>query len=395
MSVGTVSPSKPSPPILTSDSPNRGVTRLPIAWRQAIAATLATRALFFTIAYAAQWLLAGTTGPSHAGVFAIWNRYDATQLIGVARFGYTSPLTDPHASVYFPLYPLLIRALIAVHVSPLAAGLAISTVASCVAFFFLFKLAAERLGEDAASKAILYLALFPTAVFLVAPYVESLFLAGATGAFFYARRGRWGPAGIAVAVATASRAVGVFLVLGLIAEFIRQRDLSRRRIVIATGALAAGSLPVIAYVGYLWHLHGTPLYFLHDEAAGWERHFVGPLISLKNTLSMLEVRQYPTGWIMTIWGELAAAVAGLALLAWTIAKKEWGYAVYVGATLAVVLSSTWYYSLPRLLLALFPLPIMIAELTAGHKSRHDWVMVSFASFAVVGVVVFTSGHWFY
>jgi Dolichyl-phosphate-mannose-protein mannosyltransferase len=354
-----------------------------------------TRVIFFTTAYAAQRLLAEATGLPQPGVFKIWGRFDAAHLIQVARYGYTGPHADPHASVFFPLYPLLIRSLMSIGISPLVAGLLISTVASCVAFHFVFRLAEEMLGEEAATRAVSYLAFFPAALFLVAPYVESLFLAGASAAFFYARRGRWGGATIGIAVATACRAVGVFLVLGLIVEFLRQRDFGRARISAAALAMIVGSLPLVFFVGYLWHLHGTPLAFLHDETLGWERHFVGPLVSLQNTLSMLEIKQYPPGWVMTIWGELAAALAGLALFTWTIVKKEWGYAVYVGTTLAVLLTSTWYYSLPRLLLALFPLPIMIADFTAGHKGRHDWILITFAGLATLGVIVFTSGLWFY
>jgi Gpi18-like mannosyltransferase len=376
-------------------APGHWLTRLSPSWRLALTVTVLTRVIFFTTAYAAQRLLAEANGLPERGVFKIWARFDAVHLIRVATGGYAGPHTDPHASVFFPLYPLLIRALMFLHISPLVAGLLISTVASCIAFHFVFKLAAERLGEEGAANAVLYLAFFPAALFLVAPYVESLFLAGASAAFFYARRGRWGAATIWIAVATASRAVGVFLLLGLFAELLRQGNLSRARILAAGRSLLLGSVPLVGFMVYLWHLHGTPFAFLHDQSSGWERQFVGPLVSLQNTLSMLEVKQYPAGWVMTIWGELAAALVGLALFTWTIAKKEWGYAVYVGTTLAALLTSTWYYSLPRLLLALFPLPIMIAEFSIGHKARHDWILITSAGLATLGVIVFTSGLWFY
>jgi Gpi18-like mannosyltransferase len=390
-SLPAIPPSDPAPPRPFG----HWIARLSPSWRLSLTVTALTRVLFFTTAYAAQRLLAEVTGLPERGVFKIWARFDAVHLISVARHGYSGPHTDPHASVFFPLYPLLIRALMFVNLSPLAAGLLISTVASCFAFHFVFKLAEERLGEEAAAKAVLYLAFFPAALFLVAPYVESLFLAGASAAFFYARRGRWGAATLGIAVATASRAVGIFLVLGLIAELLRQGSLSRTRIFAAGRWLLIGSLPLVAFIGYLWQLHGTPLAFLHDQTSGWQREFVGPLVSLQNTLSMLEIKQYPPGWVMTIWGELAAALIGLALFTWTIAKKEWGYAVYVGTTLAALLTSTWYYSLPRLLLALFPLPIMIAEFSAGHRARHDWILITSAGLATLGVIIFTSGLWFY
>ena len=96
-----------------------------------------------------------------------------------------------------------------------------------------YRLAEEEIGRGAGlagphetngagRRASLYLLFFPTAVFLVAPYSESLFLAGAIPAFYYARRKRWIMAGMFAAVAMGARAAGIFLLFGLLVEFVRQ-----------------------------------------------------------------------------------------------------------------------------------------------------------------------------
>ena len=57
------------------------------------------------------------------------------------------------------------------------AGIVVSLAAALVAFVLLHRLAEERLGADGARRAVLYLAVFPMALFLQAVYSESLFLA--------------------------------------------------------------------------------------------------------------------------------------------------------------------------------------------------------------------------
>ena len=87
-------------------------------------------------------------------------------------------------TAFYPLYPLTIAGLgriLGNHY--VLAGLLISLAASLGAFFMLHRLAEERLGMDGARRAVLYLAVFPMSLFLVAVYSESLFLLLALGRF--------------------------------------------------------------------------------------------------------------------------------------------------------------------------------------------------------------------
>ena len=156
---------------------------------EAAAAVAITRAVLLAIGYASTWLLASSRGPPRLGLLDIWVHWDARHFLEVATFGYTDPATDPNAPAFFPLYPLLIRALDGIGVPAVAAAMIIATVATWAACTFVFLLADDDVGPGAGRRAISYLLLFPTAVFLIAPYSEALFLAGATGAFYFARLG--------------------------------------------------------------------------------------------------------------------------------------------------------------------------------------------------------------
>ena len=61
------------------------------------------------------------------------------------------------------------------------AGVLLSLAACAGAFVLLYRLAAGRLGPDGARRTVLYLAIFPTALFLQAVYSESLYLAARAG----------------------------------------------------------------------------------------------------------------------------------------------------------------------------------------------------------------------
>jgi hypothetical protein len=355
----------------------------------------ATRIGFFTLAYFASWFLEPGRGAPETGLFGMWDRWDAHIFMRVAEGGYSGADTDPHSSAFFPALPLALRGLHAVGIPYLAAGLVIATVATVVATAYLYRLADEELGDDAGRRAALYLLLFPTAVFLIAPYSEPLFLAGAIPAFYYARRGRWGMVALPAALAMASRAAGLFLLFGLGWEFARKRDFGPKALVRAGAALGAALIPLVAYGAFLAHEKGDALHFFDDQRAGWGRTFVGPIESLQVTwrgmANSAELTNFRIAWA----GEIVAAAVGIAFVVWALQKREWGYAAYMGVFLAALVTSSWYYSIPRMLLSLFPIPLFLAEATRRRPGRHETLVIAFCLLASFGVIAYTGGRWFY
>ena len=367
-------------------------------WLEAIKLVAFTRVVFLGVAYLAASFLASTDGSSATGFLEMWTRWDARHFLEVAEFGYTDARTDPHATAFFPLWPLLIRGLSATGITPALAGMLLATAASVVAVAYLYRLAEEELGHGAGRRASLYLLFFPTAVFLVAPYSESLFLAGAIPAFYYARRKRWIMAGMFAAVAMGARAAGIFLVFGLLVEFVRQRDFSGASLRRALMAAVIALLPLAAFAGYLWQVKGDPLYFFTDQRLGWGREFSGPLEALRTTWDATRVdagegafTNFVIGWRV----EIAAVALGILAVLWAIIKREWGYAGFMGLLLAFLVTSTIYLSVPRTLLSMFPIVLFVAEWTGRDTRRHETVLLVFAAIAMLGVVAFTRQAWFY
>src|SRR5262249_27144310 len=94
--------------------------------------------------------------------------------------------------VFFPAYPMAVRALALVLGESKFAYEASGTLVSLTAFLFaltyFFLLAREYLDDEGAATAVWLIAAYPFAIFYGAIYSESLFLLAALGAFYHFRR---------------------------------------------------------------------------------------------------------------------------------------------------------------------------------------------------------------
>jgi hypothetical protein len=365
------------------------------AWAEAATLVVMTRIVFMLVAYAAAWIFASSMDMPREGALAIWHRWDAVHYLAIAEHGYRGPGTVGYVTAFWPLLPILVRGLSELGLSPIAAGLSISGAATLVATRYLYALAETEVGEGAGRKAVLYLLLFPTAVFLIAPYSEPVFLAGAIPAFYYARRRRWLAVAPAAFVAVAARPAGVFLLIGLAVEFLDQRDFSRRSLARAGASLCIAVLPLAAYLTYLWAIRGSPFAFLTDERVGWLREFKGPISAFLTTLRFVGEPSLDPNFRIAYAGEIAAAAIGLAFTAWAVLRRLWGYAAFMGTTLVTLLVSTHYFSVPRALLSLFPIVLLMASYTKERERAHDLVLAVSAPIATIGVITFTRWLWFF
>lgn len=217
-------------------------------------------------------------------------RWDSVWYLAVAHGGYGHQLARTE---FFPLYPLLIRAVGTMTGSELVAGILISLVSFGVALVLLYRLAALELGAEAARACVLLIAFCPAAWAFSAVYSESLFLALSLGCILKARSGAWGWAGLLGALAAATRAEGVTLVVPLVLMFLygpRADGLAvwRGRAVWGLGRLKPRFRPGPELGWILLVPAGLGAFLLGLELSGgdalgplhahqvWFRHFAGP-----------------------------------------------------------------------------------------------------------------------
>jgi Mannosyltransferase (PIG-V) len=325
-------------------------------------------------------------------VVDVWARWDSVWFLRIAEHGYGA--AEEASAAFYPLYPLLVGALGRILLGHyVLAGVLISLAAALGAFVLLHQLAELKLGPDHARRAVVYLAVFPFAVFLGAVYSESLFLLLALASFVLAERGRFAGAGVAAGLAWLTRPLGVALLPAL--ALLAWRAPRRRGALLR---LAAAPALFALYPLFLWWRLDDPLAFVRAEDV-WGRHvsWAGPLGGLWDGLraGWAGVRQLASGADTTrYWSAVQDAdpdrvaainLQQLAFLALftaltVVAWRRFGapYGLFAALSLAIPLSvpsERWpLLSIPRFGLVVFPFFLALAVL--GDRPRvHTAVVV--------------------
>ena len=349
-------------------------------------------------------LLGEAYGPASDFLFRTFAQWDARWFLQIAEHGYEEV---PDAAAFFPVYPAAAHALAWATGSTLVAGVLLSLAAGAAGAWALAELARPLLGERGARDAVLYLALYPVAFVLTAFYSDGLFLALAAAAFLAAARGRPLTAGVLAGLATGTRLLGLALLPSLVLLLWRGRE---PRALVRLAPLLFIPAAVGLYALYLDSTLGDPWAFSSAQA-DWDRDpsALGPLGGLwdsvqatgRGTRDLLHIPAGGPGhdervglWNVSHFALLAAA-AWLTWVAWQRLGPAFG--LYSAATLAIVLSVPAagfpLVSLPRFLLADFPLFLALASVTLGRPRARDATLVGFAALGALAAVAFSRGVW--
>lgn len=336
----------------------------------------------------------------------VWARWDSVWFLGIAEHGYARA----GSAAFYPLYPgavgLVGRVFFGHYV---LAGIVVSLGAAFGAFLLLYRIGEERLGAEGGRRAVLYLALFPFALFLQSVYSESLYLLLTLAAFVLAERGHFLGAGAVAGLALLTRPTAVALLPALALLAWAQRDRLR-----ALAGLAVAPLVFAAYPLYLWQAKGDPWEFLEDQRR-WSRHLspAGPFGGIWDGLraGWAGVEQLASGshthryWTpVTNTDPIRAATLNLETLAFlvlfvvlsVIAWRRFGapYGLFAALSLAIPLSvpsERWpLLSLPRFGLTIFPLFLALA--VVGGRPRVHTALVAISSL-LLGVSVAQWALW--
>jgi hypothetical protein len=335
----------------------------------------------------------GATGNALVAPLARW---DSVWYLAIANDGY--PADDTRRAAFFPLYPLLLRAVDAVVRSPIVAGTLVSVACFAAALVLLHRLTEIELGLPAARTTVWALALFPGAVFFSAVYSEALYLALSVGSVYAARTGRWAWAGAAGALGAATRSAGVLLVVPLVVMWLARADGRPRR---AGDAAWIALVPVglAAFCAALALGGGDAFAPMHAQDI-WFRHFAGPFVGVWDGTTAAwhgvhHLDDPASRADVVLFGFLVAAVP---LVIGTVRRLPPAYGAYVLAALALPLSYPVgpqpLMSLPRVLAVLFPLFMWLgAWLSEGGRLRRAAVLAPSAAGLAIVTGVFATWHW--
>jgi len=293
-------------------------------------------------------------------LLGVWERFDTLWYTHIALNGYDRP----EATVFFPLYPLLIRLASAVTGNPLAAAVSLTTLATFLLFWGFLRLSDLDRPAEEGRRAILAYAVWPASFVFFAAYPESLAAALTVWSVYWARRGRWPAAGGLALLASLTKATG-FAVLLPLAVLARRAG---RRAWIVVGALVAG--PAVGWLTLRVSGLPTPEETYRHH---WVTQFTWPWETLYRALSELA-----QGGPLILFYNLA--LLSLTCMLAISRKPRMEYVYFSAGVAAMVLvknTDPVLQSTARYMLAVFP-----AFLTLGTAMKNFWV------FAVAGACAF-------
>ena len=316
----------------------------------------------------------------------IYDRFDSGWYIGIAN-GYPAVIPGHLDSLriwgFLPGYPIALH-IVALGLGLLRvpgstgalAGVIVSHLALFGAVIYLYRLTAAELDSAAARRAVTYLLVFPSSLFLSAVYPEGMLLFATVGAFYHARRRQWLWAGLLAALAVITHTEGVIALAPLTLEFFAyyaarggwQWGMLKLSWLLAPplGALGVYALYSHARTGY-W------LAFATSQTLVWGHRLAPPLYPFIGFLLHPGIG----GAFDFDFHLLNIAVATLALLFSVVAFRRlppaYGLWLLLGVLLPLSTDGSHTHSLARHVGALAPLFVALAawslRLRAGVATR--------------------------
>ena len=197
--------------------------------------------------------------PSWLTAFA---NFDGIHYLQIAKNGYSQ-----WEQAFFPLYPLLIRAVSYIVPNYLIAALIISYTSFAVGLIFFSKLL--KSWGIKTSWPMLFLLSFPTAFFFSAIYTEGLFFMLFVLSLYFLQKKNYWLAGLCAALSSATRLIGFFLIIPFFFHFLAECNLLFKRFALHvsryTLLVLSPLLGLLSYMIFLWTTTGDPLFFFNSQ----------------------------------------------------------------------------------------------------------------------------------
>lgn len=309
--------------------------------------------------------------------------------------------------VFFPLFPVTVKALTVLNVPTVWAGFLVNLIAGYFACLFL-ALVARQFFEDKPEyvlNALLIFLVFPTAYFLTAFYTEAMFCALGFGAFYFARRQNWALACLLLVGITATRLPGLVFVVAVFVEYLSSKKFKLKRIDKQILWFLLAPLGLVAYMVYLNKHFQDPLMFIHAYSySNW-------------TYQKLNLNIFAT-----VFGQFQWLVQRVLFHSHTPNVGNSGLVhttMFLGSWLVLVGSATWAYtkkyppsfvvllalsailfalnsnfiSVNRYILPMFPMYLLLADFFTKRKRIFSIYIAGSAVIMSMLAILFAVGHW--
>jgi hypothetical protein len=331
----------------------------------------------------------------------LYAKFDSGWYLSIMEWGYgpPPPKGNPSNHAFFPLYPLTAKVLRDTFaMDGFHAGLVVSYLCLFLAMPLFWREGRERLGEDGAWNAVLFLLLFPTSFYLAAVYSESMFLLLALLAFRNARTGSLGRAVLWAFLLGLTRATAIAVAPALFLAALQRRAPEGRESPGRRwgGAFLLAAVPVAGV--FLWAYgigfvnHEPNLFF--RSMHGWNR-VASSLQGVSDWFALVKTRFQTAAWKSnpTILLDYGAVLLFGGVAIFQLVRKRWADAAWAGSAIALPMTTGLSDGIPRYLIVVYPAYFAMAEATKGHRlARLIWWTVS-GALLLAAAARFVNWQW--
>ena len=309
-----------------------------------------------------------------------WNRWDADQYLKIVTLGYWSDTEGWVRTVFFPLYPMVVRFFQFGFIDARLSAMIVSWLCLGGASVYLYKLVRLDADEASARRAVKFLLIFPLTVFLGAPFTESMFLFLSLACLYHMRKRQFLLACVFGGLAALTRNVGVLLAVPVLIEMLRTDGILPRggapcrwrRFLLHAAMLMIIPAGTLGYLLMNYALTGDAFMFLKMQQQYWHQGFGSFGNSLSVTWGQITSAGTNLRDNLTLWiGQFIVMIVGGATLPIICKKLRASYGAYSLVYLFVVFAPTWLLSGFRYYMGLAVLYPALALLT-----RRRWADIA-------------------
>lgn len=327
-------------------------------------------------------------------------RWDSAFYMEISHHGYIYKPGKQCNVAFYPLYPLLIRLfsdITGIKVS--FSGIILSNIFLLLSLYFLYRLALFDSSKEASFLTILYISIFPTALFFITIYTESLFLLLTVLFFFFLRKKQYLWVFIVGILTGLTRANGVLLIIPAVYICIKNKLYMKselhKLLLLITGPL----LGVGTFLIYLGIKFNNPVlsFTIQDNFDRSFRFFpINIIESIQFSLKAIKLTSF-TALAFDVW--FIILFIFITILTYKKMRKE--YLTY--SVVSLFLFSSTYVDVPaaqkllfsgtRYLVVLFPVFIALGKLGANNKIVNAFIIILFSNFLLLYTALFCRWYW--
>ena len=338
---------------------------------------------------------------SFGDILVQYMKWDANNYVRIATGGYTYYTEGENFTTlaFFPLYPWLMRIVNIIFRDLRVSGLLTSFALYSGACCFLYKLFSIDYSKSVAVRAIVYMSVFPHALFFGTLMNESMLLFTSAATLYYIRKHKWYLVGIWGAAAALSRMLGILLAIPAAVEWLEHYKIFEK--------LKNKDIKTVWQLFYskgLWiflMLLGTGIYlfcnykvtgdcfkFLEYQRTIWghgSAYFGTGINSIVSKLNLgTDKDMLASVWIPS----LAAIIFVTANLFYGIRKHKSMYTAYLVVYLILNTSFDWVISVPRYMTCAIPAFLFLSDFSERHKWTEPIITASMA----IGLGIYLTGY---